>query len=263
VTAIRSHNKCSSSHSQEVVFRHDPLEIHLNLVGRMKLKGINQLWVADITYIRLKREFVYLAVVLDAFSRKVVGWELDKTLAVRLALAALNRALAERKPGPGLVHHSDRGLPVRVHRIRGRATPTPDDPQHESTGKSLRQCQLRELHENLETEEIYANRYEDLEHMRVNIEEFIEQYYNRQRLHSALGYRSPEEFERQTEVANSADSRSATIEFLRTTVRTGRGTRQHLWGRGRRRPLPRPLCLLGDARTLSENGKCAQRFCDS
>jgi len=74
-------------------------EIHLNLAGRMKLTGINQLWVADITYIRLEREFVYLAVVLDAFSRKVVGWELDKTLAVRLALAALNHALAERKPG--------------------------------------------------------------------------------------------------------------------------------------------------------------------
>jgi putative transposase len=85
-------------------------EVHLNLAGRMKLTGINQLWVADITYIRLKREFVYLAVILDAFSRKVVGWELDKTLAVRLALAALNKALVERKPGAGLVHHSDRGL---------------------------------------------------------------------------------------------------------------------------------------------------------
>jgi len=76
----------------------------------MKLTGINQLWVADITYIRLKWEFVYLAVILDAFSRKVVGWELGKTLAVRLALAALDKALVERNPGPGLVHHSDRGL---------------------------------------------------------------------------------------------------------------------------------------------------------
>src|SRR6202008_4457712 len=87
-----------------------PFPVHLNLARRMELTGINQLWVADITYIRLKKEFVYLAVVLDAYSRKVVGWELDKTLAVRLALAALNHALAERKPGPGLVHHSDRGL---------------------------------------------------------------------------------------------------------------------------------------------------------
>jgi putative transposase len=85
-------------------------EVHLNLAGRMKLTGINQFWVADITYIRLKREFVYLAVILDAFSRRVVGWELDKTLAVRLALGALHQALTERNPGPGLVHHSDRGL---------------------------------------------------------------------------------------------------------------------------------------------------------
>src|SRR5258708_15880910 len=88
---------------------HHEFEVHLNLAGRMKLTGPNQLWVADITYIRLKWEFVYLAVILDAFSRKVVGWELDKTLAVRLALTALNKALVERNPGPGLVHHSDRG----------------------------------------------------------------------------------------------------------------------------------------------------------
>ena len=85
-------------------------EVYLNLAGRMKVTGINQLWVADITYIRLQREFVYLAVVLDAFSRKVVGWQLDRTLAVRLPLTALEQAIAERKPGPGLVHHSDRGL---------------------------------------------------------------------------------------------------------------------------------------------------------
>src|SRR5205814_9233754 len=84
-------------------------EVHFHLDGHMKLTGSNQLWVADITYIRLKWEFVYLAVILDAFSRKVVGWELGKTLAVRLALPALNKALVERNPGPGLVHNSDRG----------------------------------------------------------------------------------------------------------------------------------------------------------
>jgi putative transposase len=86
------------------------LEVYLNLAGRMKLTGVNQLWVADITYIRLHREFVYLAVILDAYSRKVVGWELDRTLAARLVIAALEKAIAERKPAPGLVHHSDRGV---------------------------------------------------------------------------------------------------------------------------------------------------------
>src|SRR5207253_5403472 len=81
-----------------------------NLASRLKLTGINQLWVADITYIRLKTEFVYLAVILDGFSRKVVGWALERTLATRLPKAALERAIAERQPPPGLVHHSDRGV---------------------------------------------------------------------------------------------------------------------------------------------------------
>jgi transposase InsO family protein len=86
------------------------LEVYLNLASRMTLTGGNQLWVADITYIRLHREFVYLAVILDAYSGKVVGWELDRTLAARLPIATFERAIAERIPPPGLVHHSDRGV---------------------------------------------------------------------------------------------------------------------------------------------------------
>ena len=86
------------------------LEIYLNLASRMKLTGINQLWVADITYIRLKAEFVYLAVILDGFSRKVVSWALDRTLAIRLTIGALEQAIERRRPEAGLLHHSDRGL---------------------------------------------------------------------------------------------------------------------------------------------------------
>jgi putative transposase len=191
-------------------------EVHLNLAGRMKLTGINQLWVADITYIRLKREFVYLAVILDAFSRRVVGWELEKTLAVRLALAALHQALRERNPGPGLVHHSDRGLQyasseyvnvLRQHQMIPSMS-RPANPYDNASCESFMKT--------LKREEIYANCYEDLGHMRVNIEEFIERYYNRQRLHSALSYRSPEEFEQQVErsglVENTA---SASLVFFR------------------------------------------------
>jgi putative transposase len=89
--------------------RHE-LEVYLNLAGRMKLTGINQLWVADITYIRLQREFVYLAVIPDGFSRRVVGWALDCTLAASLPIAAPEKAVAERQPPPDLVHHSDRGV---------------------------------------------------------------------------------------------------------------------------------------------------------
>jgi len=89
--------------------KHD-FEVYLNLASRLKLTGINQLWVADITYIRLQKEFVYLAVILDACSRKVVGWALDRTLAASLPKVALEMAIADRQPGPGLVHHSDRGV---------------------------------------------------------------------------------------------------------------------------------------------------------
>jgi transposase InsO family protein len=155
-------------------------------------------------------------VVLDAFSRKVVGWDLDKTLAVRLALAALNRALTERKPGPGLVHHSDRGLQyasteyvdvLRQHQMIPSMS-RPANPYDNASCESFMKT--------LKREEIYANRYEDLGHMRVNIEEFIEQYYNRQRLHSALGYRSPEEFKQQTEFPGTVEtSASATLVFFR------------------------------------------------
>jgi len=87
-----------------------PWEVYLNLARRRKLTGIDQLWVADITYIRLRAEFVYLALVRDGFSRRVVGWSLQRGITSRLPMAALERAVAERQPGPGLVHHSDRGV---------------------------------------------------------------------------------------------------------------------------------------------------------
>jgi putative transposase len=188
------------------------LEVYLNLAGRMKLTGINQLWVADITYIRLKAEFVYLAVILDAFSRKVVGWELDRTLAARLPMAALEKAIAERKPPPGLVHHSDRGVQYASEdyvRILGQhqmipSMSRPANPYDNASCESFMKT--------LKREEIYANDYHDLDHLRANIEEFIERYYNRCRLHSALGYRSPEEFE---QAATAATSQGASMSFFR------------------------------------------------
>ena len=189
------------------------LEVYLNLAGRMKLTGVNQLWVADITYIRLHREFVYLAVVLDAYSRKVVGWELDRTLAARLPIAALQKAITERQPPPGLVHHSDRGVQyasgdyVRIlskHQMIPSMS-RPANPYDNASCESFLKT--------LKREEIYANEYRDLEHLRANIQEFIEQYYNRCRLHSALGYRPPEEFEQAAQV--EATSAGATMSFFR------------------------------------------------
>jgi transposase InsO family protein len=218
-------------------------EVYLNLASRMKLTGINQLWVADITYVRLKGEFVYLAVILDSFSRKVVGWAVDRTMiSSRLTVAALERAVADRQPQAGLVHHSDRGLqyanPEYVTALEkhgmiasmSRPANPYDNASCESFMKTLKQ------------EEIYANKYADLEHLRTNVEEFIEEYYNRQRLHSALGYRSPEEFEQQTEVASSVDSRSATIEFFENKDENRQGESAASLGKGATSPpSPDPL----------------------
>ena len=122
-------------------------EVYLNLARRMKLSGTDQLWIADITYIRLKAEFVYLAVILDAFSRKVVGWALDRTLANRLTITALEHAIAQRRPRPGLVHHSDRGLQYARGEYVAILEQYGDGAQHEPSGESLRQRELREFHE--------------------------------------------------------------------------------------------------------------------
>jgi len=189
------------------------LEVYLNLAHRMKLTGINQLWVADITYIRLKTEFVYLAVILDGHSRKVVGWALERTLASRLPIAALEHAIVERKPPPGVVHHSDRGVQyasgdyVRILR-KHQMIPSMSRPANPYDNAS---CES--FMKTLKREETYANQYADLDHLRANIQEFIEQYYNRQRLHSALGYLPPEEFE---QAANTgATAAGATMSFFR------------------------------------------------
>jgi len=171
------------------------LEVYLNLAWRMKLTAINQLWVADITYIRLRGEFVYLALVLDAFSRKVVGWELGRTLTARLALMALERAVAQRQPSPGLVHHSDRGVQYASAEYVGALGSYGIWPSMSRPANPYDNAQCESFIKTLKREEIYAHRYQDMADLRAHIEQFIEQYYNRQRLHSALGYRTPEEFE--------------------------------------------------------------------
>jgi putative transposase len=201
----------------------------------MKLSGINQLWVADITYIRLKAEFVYLAVILDGFSRKVVGWALDRTSGTAHHRGA--GASQRRQPEPGLVHHSDRGFQYahaeyiaileKYHMVPSMSRPANpyDNASCESFMKTLKR------------EEIYANKYDDLENLRANIEEFIEQYYNRQRLHSALGYRSPKEFEQKTE--SQAESRSATMEFFENKENNKKNSKG-LLGKGTQMPSPSP-----------------------
>ena len=188
-------------------------EVYLNLASRMKLTGLNQLWVADITYVRLQKEFVYLAIILDAFSRKVVGWALDRTLAARLPIAALEQALAKRQPPPGLVHHSDRGVQYASAEYAAVLRKWQMIPSMSRPANPYDNASCESLMKKLKREEIYANDYRDLDHLRGNIETFIEQYYNRCRLHSALGYRPPEEFER--EANTGLNSAGATMSFFR------------------------------------------------
>ena len=176
--------------------RHE-LEVYVNLAGRMTLTGINQLWVSDITYIRLQREFVYLAVILDVFSRKVVGWALEPTLQAGVVLAALQQAIAARQPPPGLVHHSDRGVQYACAEYVALLRSQQMIPSMSRPGNPYDNAFCESFIKTLKREEIYANSYGDLQDLRTHIAEFIEHYYNRLRLHSALGYRSPEEFEAQ------------------------------------------------------------------
>ena len=124
-------------------------KVYPNLKSAMELNGINQLWVADITYIRLETEFVYLAVVIDAFSRRVIGWALDRTLEDDLPIEALRLALEQRQPAPGLVHHSDRGSQYASHDYTDLLkAPVPD--QHESQSQSVGKRRVRVVDEDPE-----------------------------------------------------------------------------------------------------------------
>jgi putative transposase len=190
------------------------LDIYVNLARRMTLTGIDQLWVADITYIRLQAEFVYLALVLDAFSRRILGWKLDRTLASRLATEALEMAIATRKPLPGLVHHSDRGIQYASGEYVGILKKHGMVPSMSRPANPYDNASCESFIKTLKREEIYTNDYENLEHLRSNIEEFIERYYNHKRLHSALGYRSPEEFEEQTRRESAVTTLGATVRFF-------------------------------------------------
>lgn len=183
------------------------LHVYPNLAADMVLTGVDQLWRSDITYIRLREEFVFLAVILDAFSRKVIGWALDRTMEDELTLAALRMAIKQRSVPPGLVHHSDRGSQYASNDYTDLLKANDIQISMSRKGNPWDNAQCESFMKTLKYEEVLRNEYRDLVEARAAIVEFIEKVYNRKRLHSALGYVPPAEFEAQLMVQNKEAAR--------------------------------------------------------
>lgn len=172
-----------------------PLPVYPNLPPSMEVKGINQLWIADITYIRLEEEFIYLGVILDAHSRRVIGWSLDDTMAESLTVAALKMALNEREVPRGLVHHSDRGVQYAAGGYTQMLKDNGITISMSRKGNPWDNAACESFMKTLKHEEVNRTEYRNLADARTRIGRFLESIYNDRRMHSSLDYRSPNEFE--------------------------------------------------------------------
>ena len=166
-----------------------------NLIKDTKLDGLDQVWVADITYVRLPATFCYLAAVLDAYSRRCVGWHLSRWIDTRLALSALEMALAARRPEVGLIHHSDQGVQYASAEYVERLEKAGAQISMASVSNPYENAKAESFFRTLKLEEVYIKDYRDFEEAQEKIGEFIEEVYNHKRLHSSLGYLPPVEFE--------------------------------------------------------------------
>ncbi|GAC1604242.1 MAG: IS3 family transposase [Acidimicrobiales bacterium] len=169
--------------------------VYPNLLANRALDGLNQAWVADVTYIRLPTTFVYLAAILDGYSRRCIGWALSRWIDTRLTLTALDMALIRRCPLPGFIHHSDRGVQYAAGEYVARLEAAGAQISMSAVGNPYDNAKAESFFKTLKREEVYLKEYRTFEEAEANLERFIEAVYNTKRLHSSLGYLPPVEFE--------------------------------------------------------------------